>query len=233
MKHSLLIGLVVSTLAALALAEEPSASWEPIRQDQGITVSRLNGGAERPTFRGTVVLEAELLELLAVLNDDARRPEWMSRCLESRVLEERPDGSSVVYTLTEGSWPVSDRDAVTETRLDLDLERGRALIELRAIESDLMPPVRGTVRMPQMEGHYLLETVSPGRTRVEYQLSLELGGRVPGFVASFVEEEMPFDTLRALRKQVLETRGQYATKMETIRLRLPSVATPPPEGSGS
>lgn len=214
---------------APAPAEAGADSWEPIRQEQGITISRLSGGGRQPTLRGTVVLEAELAELLAVLGDDPRRTEWMSRCIESRLLEKRPDGSTLVYTRTKGSWPVSDRDSVTESRLTLSPSQDHALIELRAAESPLMRPIPGVVRLPAMEGHYLLDSASPGHTRVEYQISVQLGGRVPGFVSAFVEKDLPFDTLHALREQVRKTRGQYATEIKAIR-HLPSVAAPPPEG---
>lgn len=231
MRRLLLAASVCAALAAPAAAEDGADGWEPVRQAQGITVSRLREDGGLPTFRGTVVMEAELLEVVAVLGDDPRRTEWMSRCIESRQLEERRDGSELVYTRTKGSWPFADRDSVTATKLTLSPDGAR--IELRNAESRRMPPVRGVVRVPAMEGHYGLETVAPGRTRVEYQLSMQLGGRIPRFVAAFVEEDLPFETLRALREQVRKTRGAYAAEIEGLRRRLPSVAAPPAEAAGS
>ncbi|MBW2242157.1 MAG: hypothetical protein JRH01_09225 [Deltaproteobacteria bacterium] len=232
MRRWLLVAAVCAGLAASAWAEEGVGTWEQMREEQGITISRLNAGGNQPAFRGVVVMEAELVELLAVLSDDARRVEWMARCIESRRLDERPDGSMLIYSRTKGRWPVSDRDSVLESTVTVSPAEDRALIELRAAESPLMPPISGVVRIPEMEGHYLLEVVSPGRTQVEYQLSLSLGGSVPGFVSAFVEEDLPFDTLNALREQVKATRGQYGAEILAIRHRLPSVASPPPVGAG-
>ncbi|MCP3985508.1 MAG: hypothetical protein GY723_14050 [bacterium] len=232
MRCLLFAGWIGLALAVSALADDDLGRWEPTRQEQGITISRLTGGSAQPTFRGTVVMAAELMQVLAVLSDDSRRVEWLARCIESRRLDERPDGSLLFYTRTKGRWPVSDRDSVTESKVTISPARDRAVIELQAAESPLMPPVRGAVRMPVMRGHYLLEAVSPGRTRVEYQLSMQLGGSVPEFVSAFVEEELPFETLQALRDQVDETRGQYALEIEAFRHRLPSVAAPPSEDPG-
>ncbi|MCP5059730.1 MAG: hypothetical protein GY937_23755 [bacterium] len=233
MRHCLLVGAICAALALPAIAEDSGGAWETTREEQGITISRLENVGGEPAIRGVVVIEAELVELLAVLSDDARRVEWMSRCIESRRLEERPDGSVVIYARTKGQWPVSDRDSVSESIITVSPDEGRALIELRAAESPLMPPISDAVRIPAMEGHYLLEAVSPGQTRVEYQLSLKLGGSVPGFVSAFVEEDLPFDTLGALREQVKATRGEYGAEILTIRQRLPNVASPPPVGAGS
>ena len=63
--------------------------------------------------------------------------------------------------------------------------------------------------------------MKPG-TRVEYQIDVDLGGRVPGFIARYVSEEMPLNTVRGLRAQVAKTRGQYDA---FIRERLDAAGT--------
>jgi hypothetical protein len=69
--------------------------------------------------------------------------------------------------------------------------------------------VAGVVRMPLLEGHYDLVAETPTRTRVEYRMRLELGGRLPGWIERAASEDMPFETLTGLRRQVEKTRDLY------------------------
>ena len=119
---------------------------------------------------------------------------------------------------------------VVETTVTVAPHASSATVVLRATESPLAPPVRGVVRMPALEGGYTLTAVGPRRTRVEYEVSLDLGGRVPGFVARGVTEEMPFETLQGLRQQLVRTRGQYVAEVARLRGMAPDVAAPPPGG---
>ena len=74
---------------------------------------------------------------------------------------------------------------------------------------DLMKPVRGTVRMRHLEGHYILKVLAPDRTQVEYQVDADPGGSVPGLLAKRSTRDMPLHTLLNLRRQVARTQGEY------------------------
>ena len=63
--------------------------------------------------------------------------------------------------------------------------------------------------MPSLVGHYRLELLGSGGTRVEYQIDVDLGGHVPSFIARYVGEQMPLNTVSGLRAQVARTGGQY------------------------
>ncbi len=224
--------LIGSPTPGLGEADGDGA-WERVRQEDGIELLRRLDGGPGPAFRARAEVEADLFEVLAVLADDPRRTEWMSRCIESRRVAELEDGTRLIYSRTAGSWPVADRDGVVATRVSIDERGHRARVEMRSTETPDVPPVPGVVRMPALTGAYELVALGPDRTRVRYEIDVDLGGRVPGFVGSFVREQMPFDTLRDLRGQVERTRDSYAAAAQALRRRLPDVASPaPPKPAG-
>ena len=217
-----LLLLLVSSLTHAGTADE--GSWATHREEQGVRLEAKTGDGPGPRFRATAEFDAGIFEVMAVLADDGRRTEWMPRCIESRPLQVTPK-SRVIYTRTEGNWPVSDRDAVVRSQVRISPDGDRAEIELEAIDWPGVPPIDGAVRMPELTGGYVLTSLGKDRTGVLYQVSVDLGGRVPGFVLDFVREQMPFDNLVALREQVITTRGTYGAEIATMRADLSKVST--------
>ncbi len=224
-----LLGPVLLALfVAAPSVAEPEERWEPFRQKDGIRVSRLVDPAGPPVSRAETEIEAGLFEVLAVLRDAPRRVEWLSRCVESRNLTEPEGGVALSYTRTRGVWPVADRDSVVRSRVRIAPEGDAAVVELESVESPLAPEVEGVVRLPHLRAAYRLREVAPGRVRVDYRNSVDLGGRVPGFVQRFVREDMPFETVRGLRAQVERTRSEYAAQAQSLREGASGASAPPP-----
>jgi len=200
------LGAAFLVATSLALAPRATAGeaagWQRVHKEDGITVERWSASAGgRPHLRTTTVIDAGIALVSSVLRDVERHPEWRNRCAEARVLQREGDDKLVVYSRTEGRWPVADRDSVFASEV-LRREPGRVEIHFRNVESPLMPPVRGIVRMPSVDGYYRLEALDAGRTRVEYELEMDMGGLVPSFVTRYVSDEMPLHTLQGLKQQV-------------------------------
>jgi hypothetical protein len=183
------------------------ASWVPVLDEDGVEVSRLaEARSGLNTFRAVMVMDAAISEILAALSDYENRTEWMSRCAESRVLERRANGVVVIYQRNRGVWPVSDRDAVVAESRRASADGSDVRIYMHDTTSELMPPVDGVVRVPQIESFYHLVAEGPRQTRVTYQVFADLGGRIPGFIARRASEDIPLDTMRNLRGFLRETR---------------------------
>jgi hypothetical protein len=208
--------LLPSSFARAEDAEPPD--WTIVREEDGIVASQWHEpGRQFPRFRAVGTIPAEPLEVLAVIRDVERHTEWQDRCTDSRILKEGPKGRRVVYNRKDATWPVADRDIVLASETSFEDDGRRIEVRFQSTESPLMPPQRGVVRMPSLVGHYRLESVGPEETRVEYQIDVDLGGRVPGFIARYAGEEMPFATVRGLRAQVAKTRGQYDDFVRGLR----------------
>ncbi len=168
------LGAAFLVATALALPSRATAGeeagWERVHKEDGITVERWSASADgRPRLRASTVIAAGIDLVSSVLRDVERHPEWRNRCTEARVLQAESDDKLIVYSRTEGRWPIADRDSVFETEV-VRRETDRVEIRFRNVESLLMPPVPGIVRMPSVDGYYRLEALDAERTRVEYEL---------------------------------------------------------------
>ncbi len=186
-----------------ARADHAQGPWERVSDDEGIVVDRREApGSALKEFRGRALIDAPIARLLAVLDDVARRTEWMSRNVESRLLE-RESGRDVVYLRTDAPWPVADRDMVIEGRLIADPAGHAIRIELRGVAHPKEPPRAQTVRITSLRGHWLLVSDRGGAaTRVEYQVFADPGGSLPAWLSNLASKRLPRDTLAGLRRQV-------------------------------
>ena len=201
--------LLVVFVSHAAQADTKSESWKILSERNGVTLSQpREPGSFAVPSRGETVIEAPLFDVLAVIQDVPRHVDWRPRCTESRTVPE-PGGAPLVYSRSAGSWPVADRDSVVRSELSSKQWGHDARVSFDSVDSRMAPPVDGVVRTPFVTGHYALEAVGTERTRVAYQIGIDIGGWVPGFVTQFVSEDMPIDTLVNLRSQVQRTRGEY------------------------
>jgi hypothetical protein len=205
--------LVLASLTTIALSPAFSLAleeWQPVASEDGIEVSALEvPGRALPKFRGVGIMDANLYEILAVIRDTDQHTRWMHNCSEARLLHRESDTVSYSYNRTNAPWPVSDRDVVVRAEIVVVEPGLEVRVVFRSVGDDLVPPVRGSVRMPHLEGHYKLEALGGGRTRVEYQVDADPGGRLPSWLARRTTRELPLHTLRNLRRRVVETRGRY------------------------
>ena len=81
-----------------------------------------------------------------------------------------------------------------------------------------MPEQDGIVRMPRLVGSYLLKP-EENRTRIAFEIDVEPGGSVPIWLVKMVSLNLPLQTLRNLRAEVvrLEKLGKYRESSERFR----------------
>lgn len=194
----------------LALPSNAEAGWEVITKEAGITVSKRDvPGKDLPTFRGVGVVNASVYEILAVLQDAERNPEWMHNCHSAKELKKVDEVSRLVYNRTKAPWPVSDRDVVLRSKATWQVEKRTVTINFQSVKSPLMGEVDGVVRMPHLKGFYRLTALDWDKTKVTYQVDADPGGSLPDWLVSVVQNDIPLHTIKKLRKQVKKMRGKY------------------------
>ena len=186
------------------------AEWTHVLTRNGVTVTaKAVAGRDLPVFRGTGIVDASPYEVLAVLADTSRRPEWLESCAESRLIETHGPYHRTTYSLTDVPWPGSDRDVVLDVEVEVDGANSVIMARFHSVEDARVPPVDGVVRIPFLRGHYEARLIAPGKTRVVYQVDADPGGWMPDFIVRWAARKLPFDTIRKLRRQVARTRGHY------------------------
>lgn len=204
MRSLLLVGLMFG-VATAAQAEDV---WKPALERDGIRVDqKKRPGRGLPMFRATGRIDAPLQDVLDVILDVERQPEWMPRCEETRVLKREAPLRAVFYLRMGMPWPISDRDAVlaSETKRP---EPGRSLTRFWLTDMDEVGPLSGVVRMPLLEGHYALRRIDDDTTEVEYQVDVDPGGMIPDWLAVRTATDDPLETLRSLRSRAVALRAR-------------------------
>ncbi|MEC8051340.1 MAG: START domain-containing protein [Myxococcota bacterium] len=185
-------------------------TWEKVFEDDGILVeSSLAPGKTLPTFRATGILQHNLYELLAVLDDVPRHLEWMVRMSASETIEKLSDFDRVIYNRFDVPWPCSDRDSVMQVLAELDRANHYVKLRFLRIQHPLRPELEGVIRIPDLRSEAVLKAIGPNQTEVSYLLDIDPGGSLPGWLVEWVVEKIPYLVLKKLQKQIVKTQGLY------------------------
>jgi uncharacterized protein YndB with AHSA1/START domain len=195
-------GVLVGVCSAVWAAEQ-SDPYQKFDSVRGIDLYRFDTpGEEMPGFRGEVVIDRPLEDVLQVLRDVEHHTEWMHRCAVSEILRTISDDRAIVYNRTDVPWPVADRDVVLDTRFETASEGRLVVLTVENTDPNLSPPPPRVVRMPKLSGFYRLWKMDASTTKVVYQVEADIGGRVPKWIAERVARDMPYETLSRLRARV-------------------------------
>lgn len=200
-------------LALSLLVIAPSAlgaPWTRVGVFDGVSVSsRQIPGQDMPEFRGVAVVDANLFQVMAVIDDADRHCEWMARCAESRVVKQLKGFDRVLYQRLDAPWPVADRDLVVRGSIRIDRDRRLVVSSFRSVNLRGMPPREGVVRVTALKGFYRLKQLKDGKTRVLYQVYSDPGGSLPRWLARKATKKIPAETITSLRRQLSRTQGEY------------------------
>ncbi len=207
--------LVLAALCASAPAL--AADWVVVVDEDGVVVDQKEvRGRDLPIFRGRILIRGSLYDVITVLDDTARRVEWVHRCIESRLVKKESDFKRFIYNRTEAPWPVNDRDVLVLTEVTVDPVKRVVRIEFEE-KTGVVPEVDGVVRIPLLKGLYLLKAVGENHTRVTYQIDSDPGGWLPNWLIKRASRKIPLKTLLGLQKQVDKVRRHGGS--EAVRAR--------------
>jgi hypothetical protein len=86
-------------------------------------------------------------------------------------------------------------------------------VQFWATPSSLMQPVKGVVRMTDLQGHWKLWARDENQTLMEYQVNADPKGLLPQWVAKLATKNLPLHTIRNLRQQVKKTQNWYSQRI--------------------
>ena len=209
----LLLALVAAALLVTSLpggAARAEDGWTQDADEKGVVVTvKSVPGRGLPIFRGVGQVDAGLFEILAVLDDISKFTEWMSDCTAARIVKQKNEFERIEYNRIAAPWPVSDRDTTIRSWVEVNVAKAEVKARFQSVDTPDQPPVSGVVRMPRLEGYYLLQAIDAGHTRVTYQVDADPGGMLPEWLIKLTTRKLPIETLVGLRRQVARTRGKY------------------------
>ncbi|MCK0153128.1 START domain-containing protein [Alcanivorax sp. S6407] len=203
-----LIMMLALTMVSHADAPEQEPVWILVTDRDGVKVYRQKESDTRlKTFRGIARMPVDDFKAIGVLMDDYDAvADFMHMVSEIRDVKRYSHYKRDVYITTRLPWPVSDRDA--PLRVSFYQEPDSYDLVMPIALNPGMPEQKGYVRMPQMEGYYRFSPVAPGEVEVTIEVILDPGGAVPAWIANIILRDIPYFSLKRLRRVINQPRFQ-------------------------
>lgn len=203
-----LITVLFSLSVSLGLADD--GGWTLVEKKRGITVSRrVQPGCDLPSFRGQGRVQGNVVQLLAVMLDYDHVGSWAHGVSVSKPLKRIDERTHLLYLQSDLPWPVRDRDMVVRSQVEVLKPGEEFRITLRCVP-DARAEESGTIRVKSCFSTFHLRRVDANSTDVDYVMSLDPAGHLPGWATEIVAKSTPYKTLVTLEARGAASLGKYA-----------------------
>lgn len=194
---------VLLLLAGLLSAAQDAAlleNWKLVKDRKGVQVYVKHTDTSRlKTFLGVTEMNPdEPFSLVPITLDFENQHDIFHNVGKVELLENIDERTHIVRVHTFLPWPIKNREALARVHVQQNPETLAVTVEVDHHESDL-PVLEGYVRIPEFKGHWGIELLDQGKTRVTYEFVLDPGGYVPLWLVDVVLKESPYFTLQKIR----------------------------------
>lgn len=188
-----------------------AGEWELAKDKDGIQVyTRAVEGSDYKAFRGESVVNAELNQVMALLDDTDGFVHWMFNCKNPKLLYKASLLDRYQYLQNDFPWPAADREMILRNEISQDPTTRVTTVKLSGIKADalpesgrlVLPKKTDAVRVEEVAGFFELTPLSDVQTKVVFQLHLNPVGVLPSGLVNAMIVDNPFETLKAMRKRV-------------------------------
>jgi hypothetical protein len=173
LKIRLLLAAVL-LLPCFTLAWATDTPWA-LEQDEGSIqiYTRSVAGSPFLEVKATALIHAPIAHVAAVMGDGEGCSEWRAMCKSSEVLGTATDTERTIYMVLDLPWPVSDRDMVIHSVIDIDTASKTVSVQLESASSE--HPEKDYVRATTV-GQYQIKALSDDLSELTYIMHTDLGG---------------------------------------------------------
>ncbi len=165
--------VAVFVAISLWLTHVAAADWEPAKSAEGIEVYQKP--VENSPFkatRGTMLSNARMFDVLAVLKDVEACPQWLHKCKLGKMVSRISEREHVYYTVIDSPFLLRDRDTYVRSSVTYHRDPESLQIDMRGVE-DTAPVVRKRVRVLDFRGRWLIEKHDDRQVRLVYELHMD------------------------------------------------------------
>ena len=171
--------------------------WRFVKEEKGVKLySRSIKGFEYKEVKAVLSINVDLKKAKHFLANPNNIEKWMSGCSMS-VTKKTEDHSREYYAIFDAPWPVSDRDDYGRIVIEEHTETVLHL-SFKSIPEGA-PKVSNMVRVPYSKGHIKIEKLDSGKSIITYQMLVDRGGSLPGYLKDYLENTSPVNTIHKLK----------------------------------
>lgn len=149
-------------------------------------------------FKATTIIDTTFEELLEAIYDAPTYTPSSKPNVSYRILNDSKD-SRFFYYKQEMSWPLKDRDVVTELKL-VEQTEDKIVLSIETV-SNVLDIKDNCLRIEKLSGFWLLEKEDDG-IRTTQQIHMDPGGNVPAIIVNPLLVKGPFKTFTELHHKL-------------------------------
>ena len=193
-------------VALVFLVTAPVYSWELVSTKKGVTVEReIRDDTPVIKFRSRGVVNADVVHILAVLQDVKNAHKWNKNSYNNKIIEKISETEVVVYNVNRVPWPFQDRETLMKVNFKVNEDQRYIVLSGRETKHNLMPPTKGKVRVSLIRMKWYLRPLPKHqgkKTWVEFTLYMDPGGNIPLWLINLVSKKVPYKTILNIRQRV-------------------------------
>jgi len=167
-------------------------------------------------LKAVMTIPGTIEEVALVLEDIARRGDWISNFGQSVMLERPNDYDQTEYLRVDLPWPAEDRSAVVRVRVSVSDDLRRAVIAAESVDSPLANRLPKLVRAQVYASTFQMTQVG-ARVEVVALVFIDPCDSLPKWIVNYFTRRGARTTLSGLRRQV--TRKLYTPSQVTAMRR--------------
>jgi hypothetical protein len=208
-KFTAVFGITFFVLAGFA-ARAQKPVWKCVKNADSIQVySRKSDSANYKIIKVTTRVKTSLSSLVYLLTDPPNHKNWVCMNKKAEVLKKKDTFHWILYSQTDAPRPVSDRDIITKVRLFQDSLNNAVYITGTALP-DYLEKDPDHVRIPYAESKWSFVPEKNGWVSVTFTLELDVGGKIPRWLANLTAAKGPYETMRKLRSEIKKKKYKTA-----------------------
>ena len=214
--------LCLTLMLSLPLsAQNDPAGWRLAKETQKIKVFRRPvAGYAIDEFKGVCQDRVRLEQVGTVLENIPGYVNWVNYLVESRVIRRFDEDNMIVYHRYNVIWPFDDRDCVARVHVKRDFKTGRFVIRITSISDPLVPVRKGTVRIPDYRGRFVIDYIDRAHTRATYIARMDFGGSIPAWFGNLLSREIPFQMLDGLISAAKKKENIDAAEKSSLKQKI-------------
>ncbi|MBT8310403.1 MAG: lipid-binding protein [Flavobacteriaceae bacterium] len=178
-------------------------NWRLKKDRNGVKIySRDYPNSKFKEYKAIMVVKTSLQEVKAIVLDADNLKNWNYKTSKSKLVKKIDENKFIFYLFNDMPWPVLNRDHVSDVAVTYPNDKS---IRINiSPNNDILPENKGTVRITNFKGFWLLEETSKGIS-ITHQLFGDPEGGVPAWLVNSQLVKSPYTSFNNL-KDLLENK---------------------------
>jgi len=179
---------------------DEDGDWRVTTHAKGVNVQARHVAAPVKLVKGQGFIRASPTEVLEMIRNASKRPEWDSMCDYGSIVKTYGPNSDLIYLSYQGKLGVCARD-LSLVRAWKEYDDGTVVLVAHSVDDKDVPKVAGKVRAELRDCGYVIRPCGEG-SMLMYVIQLDMKGYVPLFFTNLIQTQHPL--ILSVMRRLLE-----------------------------